>query len=295
MLEPELADYLGRAQSLLFPVGSLGEPLPAMLSSVGAETRTGPGYDWHGLRRGGGGNIILQYTLAGQGRLSFDETTHALQPGEALCVYVPHNHRYWVEPGEEWTFFWINCRGSWLNSAWAETAERVQGKISAPPGTRFFEICREILHRTYQGRIKTARDASRLAYELTLELLALAGGAGESHRPGAEASPEIHKALQYLHTHYPENIGVDDLAEAAGLSRYHFSRQFHAETGLPPGEYLIRERLQRAVTLLQSDREPIKTVAQQCGFADANYFSRAFRQRFGLSPREFRANHLHGR
>jgi transcriptional regulator GlxA family with amidase domain len=57
---------------------------------------------------------------------------------------------------------------------------------------------------------------------------------------------------------------------------------------VPPAEFVLRERLRRAARLLASHALPVKEVSALCGFADPNYFAKAFRRLFGTSPTAFR-------
>jgi AraC-like DNA-binding protein len=78
------------------------------------------------------------------------------------------------------------------------------------------------------------------------------------------------------------------MADAAGLSRFHFSRLFQEHIGIAPGEFLRQERLRAVIRLLQSTELPLKTIAQQTGLPNAEYLSRMFRKVQGVSPRSFR-------
>lgn len=80
---------------------------------------------------------------------------------------------------------------------------------------------------------------------------------------------------------------LDDLADAAGLSRYHFARRFRRETGVPPWEFVRRVRTERALRLLEEGRPPAE-VAFETGFADQAHLTRTLRQRDGRTPAEVR-------
>ena len=132
-------------------------------------------------------------------------------------------------------------------------------------------------------------EASSLLYALSLQL------ADSLVRPGAAAPPGIQRrsldvALDYCRMHVSEPITVDDIARAAGYSRYHFTRLFTASQGVSPKEYLQDMRIRKAMELLQTTRSTIKEVAAQCGFVDVNYFCRAFKRNAGISPGEFRTS-----
>jgi AraC family transcriptional regulator len=85
-------------------------------------------------------------------------------------------------------------------------------------------------------------------------------------------------------------LDVERMARAAGYSRHHFSRLFSEAEGVPPARYLLRLRMEQAARLLRLEPDPIKVVAQRCGFDDPNYFTKVFRRFFGVGPRDFRTS-----
>ncbi len=83
-------------------------------------------------------------------------------------------------------------------------------------------------------------------------------------------------------------VCLDELAEVAGLSKYHFLRQFDRVVGMTPGAYLRMLRLCHAARMLRTSHKPILQIAQSVGFADHPSFSRAFARHMGMSPSEYR-------
>lgn len=102
------------------------------------------------------------------------------------------------------------------------------------------------------------------------------------------ARPRVSKILRDLQHRYAEEITLEQMAEAASLSRYHFIRVFQSLTGETPRQHLIGIRLRAAADRLIESREPITGVALQVGFNDVSHFNSAFRQAFRMSPREWR-------
>ena len=104
----------------------------------------------------------------------------------------------------------------------------------------------------------------------------------------------VRRARDYLQDHLFADISLDQLASVAGLSKYHFLRQFRAELGLPPHSYQLQERILRAKSLLRT-LEPVE-VAVICGFADQSHFHRVFRSLVGTTPgryaEQFRSRRL---
>ena len=81
---------------------------------------------------------------------------------------------------------------------------------------------------------------------------------------------------------------VSDLADAAGLSVYHFSRAFRQSMGTSPYQYLLARKVERAKSLLAEPGKSVADVAISLGFARQNHFARVFKKQTGISPKEFR-------
>lgn len=95
--------------------------------------------------------------------------------------------------------------------------------------------------------------------------------------------------MDYIDHHLDEQLTLEKLASVAVFSKYHFHRIFYALVGETPGQFVQRTRLSRAAVMLVSDRaRPVTDVAYSVGFSDISAFSRAFRQQFGVSARDYR-------
>jgi AraC family transcriptional regulator len=99
----------------------------------------------------------------------------------------------------------------------------------------------------------------------------------------------------FLAAHYPEGVSIRAAAEAACMSPYHFNRLFRALFRETPHEYLTAVRLREAKRLLSTTSLPLGDVALAVGLQQASSFSRLFKQRYGVSPREYRATADRGR
>ena len=97
------------------------------------------------------------------------------------------------------------------------------------------------------------------------------------------------KALVALHRSPYDDWTLARMAAEAGMSRSTFADAFKAATGTTPAAYLTDWRLSLAATMVRSG-QPLKLVAAELGFASASSLSKAFKQRFGASPRKWRSN-----
>lgn len=95
------------------------------------------------------------------------------------------------------------------------------------------------------------------------------------------------RAREYLHAHFHQNIGLDELAHICGVDRFRLSRAFKAAFGIAPHGYLIQLRLVRARRLLALGTAPAD-VASDLGFADQSHLGRWFRRANGLTPGAYR-------
>ncbi|PZU87977.1 MAG: AraC family transcriptional regulator [Shinella sp.] len=97
----------------------------------------------------------------------------------------------------------------------------------------------------------------------------------------------ISRARDYLTENFASDIGLEEVAEVAGLSRAHLIRAFRKEFHITPHAFLTDVRVRQARMLLRLGR-PIAEVAFGCGFADQAHFSRHFKSRIGVTPGQFR-------
>jgi AraC family transcriptional regulator len=94
---------------------------------------------------------------------------------------------------------------------------------------------------------------------------------------------------EFIEAHLSGEISLSDLANIAGLSRFHFARSFSRTYGRSPHQHVLMHRIGRAATLLATTRTPIGEIAVLTGFSSPARLSTAFRRMIGRSPRQFRA------
>lgn len=108
-------------------------------------------------------------------------------------------------------------------------------------------------------------------------------------------TPEIPEALtavrRLIEREFRRALPLAELAARAGYSPSHFSAEFRRHFGLPPGAYRIELCMREAECLLCDENQSVKAVAASLGFRDIFYFSRLFRRKHGVSPKEYRNRH----
>jgi AraC family transcriptional regulator len=99
---------------------------------------------------------------------------------------------------------------------------------------------------------------------------------------------KLRTVMEYIMENLEGSPTLEQMAAVAHLSPYHFARQFKATTGLPPYQYVIARRVERAQHLLRADDElSLVEVALRAGFSDQSKFSFHFKRIVGVTPRQF--------
>lgn len=113
------------------------------------------------------------------------------------------------------------------------------------------------------------------------------GGAVEGDAgPSSEGLPPVRlrKVLAYIEEHLAENLKLHELAEVAGMSKYHFSRLFKDAVGVPPYRYVVQQRVEAARGLLLRTDLSVAQIALRTGFCSQSHLSTSFREHIGTTP-----------
>lgn len=260
-----------------------------MPTSVGVDRRRDEDYSWDGMRRGNTPFVVIQHSFSGIGHLKYEGRDFKITPGQTMLVPIPHNHRYYLPPGGDWSFFFLVLTGREVMRL-AQEVLQSEGPVLTLNQDAINElagICCELIQKS---SLKSG-TASALAYNaMTILLDQISNG------PDVEQVQEnawLSNVTDHIKVNLGATIQVNDLAMIAGLSRAHFVRKFKHLTGLPPSDYVFRQRMEHAVELLQNSHLSVLQIARQCGFNQANYFTKAFRRAFNTSPSEFRASGMY--
>lgn len=110
----------------------------------------------------------------------------------------------------------------------------------------------------------------------------------------AGISPHVLRRIdEWIEAHLHEAISLEDMADQAELSSFHFHRMFRLSRGLAPHAWVTERRTQRACALLQTDL-PIAQIAATCGFSHQSHMNRVFKRALGTTPAQYRLLHRAG-
>jgi AraC family transcriptional regulator len=133
-------------------------------------------------------------------------------------------------------------------------------------------------------------DSAKPCIQRAAELLA-ASGNRHGHRPNEfSASPnglapwKAKRVAEYVEANIASKLWAPKLAGVVRLSTAHFVRAFKKSFGETPLAYVTRRRICRALVIMLRSREPLSTIAVECGMCDQPHFTRVFRRTIGISP-----------
>lgn len=136
------------------------------------------------------------------------------------------------------------------------------------------------------GRLYAESLANLLAVHLLRHYTA--EGANVRRFRGGLSGRRQSRVLSFIAENYESDLSLAELAEVAGMSTFHFAREFKRATGTTPHQYLIKLRVERAKALLTESEIPLVEVSSRSGFSHQSHFTRLFRRLTGTTPQTYR-------
>ncbi len=236
----------------------------------------------HRVRRPGGLEPLVLLCLMGEGWVDQSGRRRRLRAGEAVWVDCRKPHGYGSQPEHPWTIAWAHFSGSQL-AEWEKRLTRARRRRAWKTGN--LERAQAAFETLWNHVEQGAADA-QISIAGAAWLLELASNSRGEHR--TQEQDPVDTIAEELRRDPGRATSLEELAGGAGYSAGHLSARFRERWGCPPHRYQIRQRMQRACTLLETTSLKIAAVAAEVGYDNPFYFSRLFSRTFGVSPRVFR-------
>lgn len=223
----------------------------------------------------------LSIRLSGHGEFRTEKGDFSVSRGELL--YLPKSVEYQQRSEDETliAIHFINSGSSTRGAAEVIPFDERDGIEELM--TEMYDVWKSL-------KVGYQYKCTSLLYEL-LYFLRCREHDGAISAPSDES--KIKRAIDMIHSSYrKEQIEVSRLADACALSEAHFRKLFKRIHGTSPVQYIIDLKLDFASHLLQSGLYTVGEAAERSGFSDPKYFSRLFKSRFSLSPREYREHYF---
>ena len=237
-------------------------------------------------------HYLFHYIISGYGTLYSHAANgeiheYRLGAGQGFLICPGQINLYTADEQQPWKYVWLEFDGmrakEFLLKAGLEQDCPIYRPRDPELGTRLQE------HMLYFTK-HTEKSSLHLVGHLALfldELIEFSDNRREMDEM-KEHDYYIHEAVVYIQQNYQRDLSVDEVANFCKLNRNYFSRRFKELIGSTPQEFLIRQRLTNAAELLRITNQPIKNIAEQCGYPNQLHFSQAFKKYYGLAPKEWR-------
>ena len=232
-------------------------------------------------------NYILHYVLDGRGTYRIGSRTYHLEKEQGFLIEPNVMTFYQADAQQPWTYLWIGFQGTRADQLMREMglSDRIP-TFSSGCGAELLQIVQQILQS----------DRADVEQQLFLQAQMYTFFSHIAHsvfiqNGGFQMDKQnyyVQAAVEYIQTNYARSIKVRDIAEYVGVSRSYLTTLFQGILHTSPNAYLTNFRLSRAKEQLTLTNFPIGIVADMCGYQDSLVFSKAFKQRVGMTPSQYR-------
>lgn len=229
---------------------------------------------------------LLMYCSSGRGWVQVANEEFPVTAGSLIVLPKETAHHYQADHSAPWTLRWVHFTGNKAEDYIANLGLPEQSYVISvglhPKIISDFDALFSARDTGYS--MKALIHASQtLKQSLTYLALLTTSQVQQARQPiNLEAIQTLMAA------NLNGNLELDELAEAAHLSKYHFSKRYKDLTGYSPIQHFIHLKMERACYLLDISHQSVALVAAELGYEDPQYFSRLFKKVTGLSPREYR-------
>ncbi len=227
----------------------------------------------------------LRYTLSGEGVLEYEGKKYTLKEGDGYFISCQKPHIYYSGKNG-WKSTVLHINGGLCNDFYERYEKDGQCRISKDTMPAFETMQFQVLQATQKVHPYQEYRINCLLDLLLTELLTSTESLSTNQR--GNSSEVISTLLDYIHSHYPEDIVFEKMAKTFGISRTLLFSEFKRYTGFTPAVYLMKIRIRQAKLLLANTSLSIEAVSMQTGFNDAGHFSQIFKKEVGITPLKYR-------
>jgi len=227
----------------------------------------------------------FQIVFLTQGTGTFESASvreRAVRAGDCFLTFPGEWHRYRPNPETGWCEYWLGFRGQDADRVMESFFNRREPVLHPARSSEILKLFEQVLHWV---RDPTAGVEQILASHVPLILAFLQTRSPDAQKGRWENVQLVMEAKSRILKNTTTRINLQALAASLGVSYSKFRSLFKEQTGFSPREFEIRIKLNRASELLQSGQYSVTDTAEALGYSSVYYFSRAFKRRYGYSPR----------
>ena len=224
----------------------------------------------------------IHFILEGKGSYTVGGKTYELQAGQGFLITPNTPNSYVADEVQPWKYVYASFCGA------DDDALVHHAGLGAEQVIFDFPLDEDMVRDIYAMHRAGKKNEAR-GYDVTgYFLLCMSRLVRQHDENGNRSEGIIRKAILYVEDHYSEPIGVEDIAAHVGLDRTYLYRIFQRHLSCSPGTFLLNYRLERAAEHLSDSSLSISEIGLFVGFYDASHFYKAFRAKYGMTPKQYR-------
>ena len=236
-------------------------------------------------------HYLFHYVLSGTGRLIANDSRgisheYQIRTGEGFMIFPRQINTYIADPKLPWEYIWIEFDGM-------RAREIIETAGLSPDHPVYHALYKDLRENMKDEMLYIAEHHSAPPFHLMGHLYLFIDYLSRSSSSQIAANGRIRdfyikEALNYIEQNFQNDISVESIASFCGLNRTYFGRIFKETVGKSPQQFLLSYRMSKAAELLKLTGLSISDIGNAVGYPNQLHFSRAFKNVYGLSPREWR-------
>ncbi len=235
----------------------------------------------------------LHFVLNGKGVLEINDQLYHLKKDDIFLIPKDHPIHYFADDENPWEYMWITFDGEMACTylGHADLSADTPVIHSAIPNKVYLPMIQKILDT---NELTFANEIKRVGYlyEILSTLIeAQSATKRDQNQYDYSSATYVDYALQYIKFNY-DHIKVNDIAQYIGINRSYLTAIFKKQLNISPQEYLVSYRLKKAAELIKSTNMSIRDISTSIGYENPLTFSKMFKQTYGISPKNYRDQHI---
>lgn len=236
-------------------------------------------------------HYLFHYVLSGTGRLIANDSKgisheYQIRSGEGFMIFPRQINTYIADPKLPWEYIWIEFDGM-------RAREIIETAGLSPDHPVYHASYKDLRENMKDEMIYIAEHHNATPFHLMGHLYLFIDYLSRSSSSQITASGRVRdfyikEALNYIEQNFQNDISVENIASFCGLNRTYFGRIFKETVGKSPQQFLLSYRMAKAAELLKLTELSISDIGNAVGYPNQLHFSRAFKNVYGVSPREWR-------
>lgn len=237
-------------------------------------------------------HYLFHYCISGTGTLISTDSkgeshTYQIKSGEGFLIYPKQINTYFADKNHPWEYTWVEFDG-------LRAKEIVETAGLSPDHPVYHSHSADLRQKMMEEMLYISHNSQESPFHLIghtwlfLDYFMRSTETVRMKQDGSIRDFYIKEALSFIEQNFQNDISIEDIAACCGLNRSYFGKIFHDTIGRSPQEFLISYRMTKAAELLKITALSIADIGNAVGYPNQLHFSRAFKNVYGMSPRNWR-------